>query len=108
MNALSRQHQAAIDAADPWPPQRALDRDLPAVPGLDPEPSPADEPAYDDTATRLEDLLAQAARAAQRVAMQEAERQASSDYAARSERDAQAGHEAVQHGEARAGPEMEL
>jgi hypothetical protein len=106
--AIARQHQAAIDAADPWPPQRALDRDLPAVPGLDPGPSPAVEPAYDDTATRLEDLLARAARAAQRVAMQEAERQASSDYAARSERDAQGGPEAVQHGEARDGPEMEL
>jgi len=106
--AIARQHQAAIDAADPRPPQRALDPDPPAAPRLDPEPSPADAPACGDPAIRLENLLARAARAAQRVTTQQAERQGSSDYAARSERDAQAGPETVRHAEARDEPEIEL
>jgi len=59
-------------------------------------------------ATRLDKLLAQADQATQRIAAQEAEGQASSDYAARIEREAQASPEAEQHAEARDQAEMEL
>ena len=97
--ALACQHQAAIDAGDPWPPQRTPEPDPSAAPRLDPKPSPGDEPVHDDTVTRLDELLAQADQAAQRIAAQEAERQASSEYAARIEREAQAESEAVQHAE---------
>jgi conjugative relaxase-like TrwC/TraI family protein len=106
--AVARQHQAAIDAGDPWPPQHAPQPDPPTAARPDPEPSPEDEPAHDDAATRLDKLLAQADQATQRIAAQEAGRQASSDYAARIGREAQADPEAEQHAEARDQAEMEL
>jgi hypothetical protein len=106
--AIARQHQAAIDAGDPWLPRHAPEPDRPSAPRTEPEPSPGDEPAHDDTAARLDKLLAQADQAAQRIAAQEAERQASSDYAARIEREAQAEPQAVHHAEARDQAEMEL
>ena len=106
--AIARQHQAAIDACDPWPPQHAPAPDPSAAPRPDPELSPEDEPAHDDRAARLDDLLARADQAAQRIAAEEAEQQASSQYAARIEREAQAEPEAGQHAETRDGLEIEL
>ncbi len=106
--AIAGQHQAAIDAGDPWPPQRAPEPDPPSAPSPDPEANPTDEPVHDERAARLDDLLARAERAAQRVAAREAGRQASSECAARIERDAQAGPEAGQHAEARDQAEIEL
>ena len=107
--AIARQHQAAIDAGEPWPPQRAPEPD----PGPAPTTSPEDEsvhaqPAQDDRAARLDELLARADQAAQRIAAQQAERQASSEYAARIEREAQAQPEAGQQAEARDGAEIEM
>jgi hypothetical protein len=104
---LARQHQAAIDGGEPWPPLRAPEPDPPAVPRLDPEPSPEDEPAHDNRVAWLDESLARADQAAQRIAADQAGQQASSDYAARIEREAQAGPEAVKHAQARDQAEME-
>jgi len=106
--AIARQHQAAIDADDPWPPQHVPEPDPPSAPRMDPEPSPQDEPAHDDRAARLDDLLARADQAAQRLAAEQAVRQAESQYAARIEREAQAEPEAAQHAEPRDQAEIEL
>ena len=106
--AIARQHQAAIDAGKPWPPQRTPEPDPSFAPSPDPGASPQDEPAHDDRAARLGELLVRADQAAQRVAAHDAERQASSEYAARIEREAQAEPGAVQHAEARDGAEIEL
>jgi len=62
----------------------------------------------DDRAARLDELLAQADQAAQRIAAQQAERQASGGYAARLEREAQAQSEAEQQAEAHEGAEIEM
>ena len=64
--------------------------------------------AQDDPAARLDELLARAGHAAQRLTAQRAERQASSEYAARIERQAQAGPEAGHQAEAPEGIEIEL
>ena len=66
------------------------------------------QPAQVDRAVRLGELLARADEAAQRRAAQHAERQASSEYAARIERQAQTEPEAGQQAEAREGIEIEL
>jgi len=112
--AIGRQHLAAIAAGGPWPPQRTPEPNPTTAPGPDPETSPEDEPvpeqlARDDKAARLEGLLARVApQAAQRVAAQEAERQASSEYAARIEREAQTEPEVQQQAEVPDEAEIEL
>ncbi len=45
--AIARQHQAAIDAGEPWPPRRAPEPNPPSAPEPDPETSPEDEPVPD-------------------------------------------------------------
>jgi len=65
-------------------------------------------PARDDRATRLDELLARADQTAQRLAAQQAERQASGEYTARLEREAQAQPEAEQQAEAYGGAEIEM
>ena len=105
--AIARQHQAAIDDAKPWPPQRTPEPDPSAAPSPDLQASP-EEAVHDDRAARLDELLARTDQAAQRVAAQEAERQASSEYAARIEREAHTQVEARQQAEARDGAEIEL
>ncbi len=97
--SLARQHQAAIDAGQPWPPQR--------TPEPEPSSTPSPDLVPDDRAARLDDLLTRADQAAQRVAARQAERQAGSEYAARIEREAQAEPEAGQQAEARDGAEIE-
>jgi hypothetical protein len=57
---------------------------------------------------RLDELLARADEAAQRIKAQQAERQASSDYAARIQRQAQAGSGAGRQAEARDQAEIEM
>jgi hypothetical protein len=58
---------------------------------MNPEDEPVrTQPMRDDTAARLKELLARVDQAAQSAAAREAERQASSEYAARIEREAQA------------------
>lgn len=74
----------------------------------EPRTSPENEPEQNDRAPRLVELLARADRAARRIAAQQAERYASSDYAARMELEAQIRAEARQQAEARADVELEL
>ena len=75
--------------------------------------SPEDQPApaqhaRDNRDARLDELLAWADEAAQRIAAQRAERLASSEYAARLEREGQTYPEAEQQAEAREGAEIEM
>ena len=98
--AIARQHQAAIDAGEPWPPQRTPEPTPPSAPSPDHVP--------DNRAARLDQLLTRTEQAAQRVAAQRAERHASSEYAARIEREALAEPEYGRQAEARDGAEMEL
>ena len=109
--ALAGQRLAAVDAGERWPPQHAPEPNpsFAAVP--DPQTNPEDEPflsqqARDDRVARLDDLLARADQAAQRIAARETERQASSQYAARIEREVQA--EPEHQAETSDGAEMEL
>jgi conjugative relaxase-like TrwC/TraI family protein len=115
--AIARQHQAAIDAGEPWPPQRTPEPNPSAAPEPDAAPTPKasleDEPApakseQDDRPARLDELLARADQAALRITAQQAEQQASSEYAARIEREAQAEPEAGRQAEARDQAEIEL
>jgi hypothetical protein len=101
------EHQAASDAVL-WPSQRIPDMDPPSTPAPEPRPSPENKPEQDDRAARLDELLARADQAAQRIAAQQAERRASSDYAARMELEAQTQAEAEQQTEARDDVELEL
>ena len=114
---IARRHQAAFDAGQPWPPQRAPEWNQPSVLGPDPGPAPklspegepaSAQPGNDDRAARLDELLARADQAAQRITAQQTERQASSDYAIRIEREAQAQPEAERQAEAREGAEIEM
>jgi len=98
--AIARQHQAAVDPGDPRSPQRAPEPALPS------EASPGRVP--DHRAARLDELLARTQQAARRVRAEHADRQASSEYAARIEREAQPGPEAHQHAEARGEAELEM
>jgi hypothetical protein len=81
--ALERQRQAAVVAGNSWPPPRTPqpEQELRATPA--PEVKPGNQ------AARLDQLLGQAADATKRLAAENAEQQASAQYAARMERDAQ-------------------
>ena len=70
--------------------------------------SPENGPEQDVRAARLDELLARADQAAQRIVAQQAERYASSEYAARMELEAQAQAEAGQQAQARDDVELEL
>ena len=97
---IARQHQAALDAGEPWPPQR--------VPLPIPSPAPSPDHMTDDRTARLDELLARTEQAVQRFTAQETERQASSEYAARMELEAQTQAEAGQQAQARDEMELEL
>ena len=100
--ALERQHQAAIVAGGPWPPQRTPqpEQELRATPS--PEVKPGNR------AARLDQLLGQAADATKRIAAQNAEQEASAQYAARMEREAQAEPEPALQAQAQEQAEAEL
>ena len=100
--------QAASTNADPRPPQRLQDMDPAAASGSEPRTRAEDAFAHENRAARLDELLARAARAAQRNATQQTERQASSQYAARMEQEAQTQAEAGQQAEAQDEVELEL
>jgi conjugative relaxase-like TrwC/TraI family protein len=107
--AIARQHQAASNAGEPWPPQRAPEPDRESAPTACPEDQPVPaQPAQDGRAARLDELLARAGQAAQRLTAQQAGRRASSGYTARIERQAQAESEAGHQAETREGAEIEL
>jgi hypothetical protein len=98
--------RAASNIAAPWPPQRVPDMHPPSTPKPELRTTPENEPAQQNQSARLAELLARADQAAQRIAVQKAERQAGSQYAARMELEAQAG--AGQEPEAREELELEL
>ncbi len=106
--ADASEHQAASDAGEPWPSQRTLEIDPPSVPSPAPEASSENECPQDDQAARLDELLTRADQAAQRIAAQQAERQASSEYAARMELEAQTQVEAGRQAQTRDDVELEL
>jgi hypothetical protein len=98
--------RAASSIAAPWSPQRVPDMHPPSTPKPELRTTPENEPAQQNQSARLAELLARADQAAQRIAVQKAERQAGSQYAARMELEAQAG--AGQEPEAREALELEL
>jgi hypothetical protein len=98
--------RAASNIAAPRPPQRVPDMHPPSTPKPELRTTPENEPAQQNQSARLAELLARADQAAQRIAVQKAERQAGSQYAARMELEAQAG--AGQEPEAREELELEL
>ena len=102
------EHQAASNTGKPRPPQHVPDMNPPLSPASEPRTSPEDEPAQENQAARLDELLARADQAAQRLAARQAERHASSQYAARTELEAQAQAEAGQQAQARDEAEIEL
>jgi hypothetical protein len=106
--ADAREPQAASDVGTSWAAQRTADMNPPSSPKPEPRTSPESEPEQDDGIARLDELLAKADQAAQRIAAQQAERHASSDYAARMELEAQTQAEAGQQAEARDDLELEL
>jgi conjugative relaxase-like TrwC/TraI family protein len=90
--AVEREHQAAIAAGRPWPPEHTPQPE--SGPVREPENSPgSDQEAHgqsgpDDQTARLDALLAQAAGAAGRFTKEKADRDARAGYAARLERQA--------------------
>jgi hypothetical protein len=98
--------RAASNIAAPRSPQRVPDMHPPSTPKPELRTTPENEPAQQNQSARLAELLARADQAAQRIAVQKAERQADSQYAARMELEAQAG--AGQEPEAREELELEL
>ena len=134
--ALGRERQAATAAGKPWPPERTAqaENERPGagagagplrhdgtlqVPGCDlpvsgPEPAepgmhtPAPQHEPDARGARLDALQACAAHAAQRLAADNAKREARAQYTARIEREAQAEPEAERRAEIPDETEMEL
>jgi hypothetical protein len=90
--AVEREHQAAIAAGRPWPPEHTPQPE--SGPVREPENSPGSDPEAhgqsgpDDQTARLDALLAQAAGAAGRFTKEKADRDARAGYAARLERQA--------------------
>ena len=105
--ADTREHQVA-GRGNPELPQRVPDMNPSSTPTPEPRTSPQNEPVQDDQATRLGKLLTRADQAARRIAAQQAERQASSRYAARMQLEAQSQAEAGPQAEARDEAELEL
>jgi len=106
--ADASKYQAAIDAEESGASQRAADMNPPSASRSELRTSPETEPEQENRATRLDELLARAGQAAQRIAAQQAERHASSKYAARMELEAQIQAEAGQQAQARNDVELEL
>jgi len=106
--ADASEHHAARDAKESRAWQRIADMNPSSASRSEPRTSPENEPEQNDRALRLVELLARADRAARRIAAQQAERYASSDYAARMELEAQIRAEARQQAEAQADVELEL
>ena len=106
--ADTSKRQASSAAEKSRASQRIVDMNPSSAPEPEPRTSPENEPEQNDRAARLDELLARADQAARRIAAQQAERQASSEYAARMELEAQTQAEAGQHAQARDEVELEL
>jgi TrwC relaxase/AAA domain len=110
--AIEREHQAAVAAGKPWPPERMPQPQ--SEPVREPENSPGSDPeAYgqsglDDQTARHDELLAQATEAAGRFTQDKADREGTAQYAARLEPDAQAEPERVLQTEASYEAEIDL
>ena len=102
------EHQAISNPREPWPSQRIPYMNLPSAPKSEPRTSPENEPEQDDLAVQLDELLARADQAAQRIAAQQAQRRASSEYATRMELEVQTQAEAGQQAQAQNEVELEL
>jgi hypothetical protein len=102
------EHQGASGTRNSRPSQRIPDMSTPSASRLEPQTSLENEHAEQNRAVRLDELLARAGQAAQRIAAQQAERQASSQYAMRMELEAQTQAEAGQQPEVRDEFELEL
>ena len=95
--SIEREHQAAIDVGQPWPPARLPDAGHGATPEIE---LSADERAaeHDAPAARITEAITEAIsdveQAARQYADEQARRQALSDYAARISREAEAQPEA--------------
>ena len=98
--AEARERQVASNTAHPWPSRFAPDMYPPSALESELRTNQENEPAHENRAVRLDELLARAAHAAQHIAAQKAKRQASSQYAARMELEAQTQAEAGQQAEA--------
>ena len=101
---IDREHQVAAGMREPQPPERALtpQHDSAAAQEPDGRLSP------DHQVARADELLAQAAAAAGRIAAEHAERQARAEYIARADREAQAQREPTLETQAQYDVEMEL
>jgi hypothetical protein len=106
--ADASEHQAASNTGEPRPSQRVPDMNPPSVSRSELRTTPENEPAQQNRAARFDELMAKADRAAQRIAAQQAERRAGSEYAARMELEAQIQAEASQQAQARVELELEL
>jgi conjugative relaxase-like TrwC/TraI family protein len=106
--ADASEHQAASAVEESRASQRITDMNAPSVAKPVPRTSPENEPEQNDEAASLDELLARAGQAAQRIAAQQAERRASSEYAARIELEAQIQAEPRQQAEAQDEAELEL
>ena len=102
------EHQAASNTGTSRPPQRVPDMNPPSASRSEPRTSPENEPAQENRAAQLDELLERADQAAQRIAAQQAERHASREYVARMELEAQTQAEAGLQAEARDEAELEL
>ena len=113
--AIEREHHAAVDVGQLWPPTRqpqpepgpesAMHLEEPRPRPEIPEPEPD---GNDERAARLDELQTRAAAAAARVAADNAERNARAEYAARIERQAHAEAEATPQAETLPDAELEL
>jgi hypothetical protein len=106
--ADANEYEAASNTAEPRTPQRVPNMNPPSAPESEPRTSPETEPVQENRAARLDELLARADQAARRIAAQQAERHASSEYAVRMELEAQTQAEAEQQAQARDDVELEL
>ena len=92
--AIEREHQAAVTAGKPWPPERTPQYQ--SEPVREPENSPRSDPETysqsgpDIRTARLDKLLAQATEAAGRFTKEKADREGRAQYATRLEREAHA------------------
>ena len=100
--ALERQHQAATVAGNPWSPPRTpqSEQELRAIPASEVKPG--------NQAARLDQLLGQAVDAIKRLAAEDAEKEAGTQYAFRMEREAMTEPEPALQARAQEQAEAEL
>jgi AAA domain/TrwC relaxase len=101
---IDRAYQVAAGMYEPQPPERALTPQYDSAAAQEPD----GRLSPDHQVARADELLAQAAAAAGRIAAEHAERQARAEYTARADREAQAQWEPTLERQAQYDVEMEL